>query len=142
VSDSDNPGDLFDGGLKTEHKRCNSCKRFLPSYEFSTGSGSKYLRHDCKTCEKIHNDTIKRLKKTAPAVPKNHCCPVCGRNEEALIRETSTKQGIWNFDHDHKTKTFRGWLCQKCNLGLGNMNDDIKILEAAIRYLTNNKESA
>jgi len=131
-----NPGDdLFDGGLKTEYKKCNTCEKFLPSYEFGTGSGGNYLRHDCKVCTKIHNDTADRLKKTSPGVPKDHRCPICGRNEEEVKRDSSSKTNVWNFDHDHKRKKFRGWLCRKCNLGLGNMNDDIKIFEAAIKYL-------
>ncbi len=39
------------------------------------------------------------------------------------------------FDHDHKTGEFRGWICQRCNLTLGNVKDSIDLLEALIEYL-------
>ena len=38
-------------------------------------------------------------------------------------------------DHDHETKEIRGLLCHKCNAGLGNLDDLVLLLEAAIRYL-------
>lgn len=38
-------------------------------------------------------------------------------------------------DHDHKTKKVRGILCNKCNLGIGHMDDSVDILEHAIDYL-------
>ncbi len=38
-------------------------------------------------------------------------------------------------DHDHKTGKVRGLLCNNCNLGIGYLKDDVKILESAIEYL-------
>ena len=38
-------------------------------------------------------------------------------------------------DHNHKTKNVRGILCRRCNLALGHYNDDINLLESAIKYL-------
>lgn len=38
-------------------------------------------------------------------------------------------------DHNHKTGKIRGLLCFECNTALGNMKDDIDILNKAITYL-------
>ena len=38
-------------------------------------------------------------------------------------------------DHDHKSGKARAFLCNNCNLGLGNLKDDITILRKAIAYL-------
>jgi hypothetical protein len=45
----------------------------------------------------------------------------------------------WQIDHDHKTGKIRGVLCLKCNVGLGNLRDDPRILRVAALYLENNK---
>ena len=38
-------------------------------------------------------------------------------------------------DHCHKTGAFRGWLCTRCNIGIGNLGDDLQGVQAAVRYL-------
>lgn len=39
------------------------------------------------------------------------------------------------YDHCHEKGNFRGWLCNKCNIGLGFMNDNPSTLRAAANYL-------
>ena len=43
-----------------------------------------------------------------------------------------------NVDHCHTSGKIRGLLCRKCNTGIGQLNDDVKILENAIKYLNKN----
>jgi hypothetical protein len=50
-------------------------------------------------------------------------CEVCGA------------AGRINFDHDHYTGDFRGWLCHGCNVALGYAKDDPLILRALADYL-------
>lgn len=44
-------------------------------------------------------------------------------------------------DHDHETGVFRGLLCNKCNLGIGLLGDNVESLRAALTYLINAKSS-
>lgn len=38
-------------------------------------------------------------------------------------------------DHCHSNNKVRGLLCMKCNTGLGQFRDDIKIMNSAIQYI-------
>jgi hypothetical protein len=55
-------------------------------------------------------------------------CPICLTDFEALGQEPA-------IDHDHSTGAVRGLLCRKCNLGIGNLQDNPEVLRAAIHYL-------
>lgn len=58
--------------------------------------------------------------------PKPDVCEMC--------QGPPTAQGIC-FDHDHTTGRFRGWLCGRCNSGLGMLGDHIHTAMARLaRY--------
>jgi hypothetical protein len=38
-------------------------------------------------------------------------------------------------DHNHTNNSFRGWLCDRCNTGLGKFDDNIDGIINALEYL-------
>jgi Recombination endonuclease VII len=67
----------------------------------------------------------------------NGLCDICGQppSDRYSTGKSQVRLGI---DHDHKTGKFRGLLCRKCNLAIGNMDDNPKWLMAAAFYLERN----
>ena len=58
-------------------------------------------------------------------------CAICGG---AMVRRARRTDAA-HFDHDHKTGKPRGWLCSRCNLGIGLFGDDDVLLQKAVNYL-------
>lgn len=61
---------------------------------------------------------------------QGYCCAICGKHQDKMKRKL-------HLDHNHTTGEIRAFLCDNCNRLLGNVNDDINILEKAINYLRN-----
>lgn len=56
--------------------------------------------------------------------PKPRGCEVCGSEDHRI-----------NWDHNHQTGAFRGWICHDCNLALGMVRDSVPHLKKLIVYL-------
>lgn len=99
-----------------------------------------------------NKDTVKQKQKQSNKAKKSRLKKVYGLTLEAweqlfdlqdrrcaICRTTSPSgKGSWHVDHCHDTDKVRGILCHNCNVGIGNLRDDILILEQAIRYLKEN----
>ena len=116
-------------------KVCGICKEDLPVSHFGKDGGANYLRYECKSCAKDMAKTLTAIKKTAPLVPVDYVCPICKLNAKDALGHNKTRKSPWCADHNHETGEFRGWLCHKCNLGLGNFGDIKQRLLNAVAYL-------
>ncbi len=65
---------------------------------------------------------------------QNGKCAICFQGVNLKGRGRA-KANIAHLDHDHKTGTARGLLCQNCNTGIGFLQDDTDVLRSAIEYL-------
>ena len=116
-------------------KFCIKCKNELPISEFNRASGGKYLRSECKECNnKLAKERLE-LRKIYGNPPANYTCPICNRTESECAGEGNKNNTSWVIDHCHQTKKFRGWLCHKCNRGLGAFEDSKNKIVNALNYL-------
>ena len=101
----------YKDGKATICKKCSAKGAYL----FRTNNYEKYMATKYKTTP----EEIVRLHSTYKV------CMICHKTDRR-------KLGI---DHCHETGKIRGLLCDNCNKGIGNLQDDIEILNNAIKYL-------
>ena len=113
-------------------KACIYCNVEKPLSAFYAHP-SRFDRLDgrCIQCHKDKHKFVAELKKNAPPAPDY--CECCGTPVVDL--HDSYKKIKLSCDHDHETGAFRGWICKKCNIGIGNLGDTIESLQKAIDYL-------
>jgi hypothetical protein len=75
----------------------------------------------CRKCVKKHSKVRVKLHKKAP--PKPEVCECCKKNPYK-----------WCLDHDHDDDSFRGWLCEPCNTGIGKLGDNFAGITNAMNY--------
>lgn len=128
---SDLPTLIQDGHSKT----CSKCSRELPLSSFSRASGGNYLRTECKRCSRELSSVRTKLNKSIPKPSADYQCPICNKKAEDVVGHGGKSGSAWVLDHNHETNSYRGWLCHKCNRGLGSFNDNTETLQRAIKYL-------
>jgi hypothetical protein len=55
-------------------------------------------------------------------------CAIC-------LSKSTGPWGVLVVDHNHDTNRVRGLLCHACNVGIGQMKDDPRIVRRALNYL-------
>lgn len=129
-------------------KTCTSCNTEQPLESYSKASNTKdKLSYWCKSCcaEKQRVDRSSRVAFYREMEYKRRygitiddynrmydqqssCCKICGQHFDRLC-----------VDHCHNTGDVRGLLCRKCNVALGQFDDDIKLVSKALEYLTDKR---
>ena len=110
---------------------CTGCKvekPFTPEF-FTYRPAMKWkLTYRCRACQNrdsLLHQTMSKYGMTIEEARKfrdAECC-ICGSRSRVHI------------DHCHSTGKLRGALCSKCNVGLGNFDDDVDRMKAAISYV-------
>jgi len=88
---------------------------------FQTGGG---LRNTCRSCRSEMSRLRNKLRKSNPPPPAS-ACPICNNHTK-----------VWILDHCHTTDSFRGYICDRCNRGLGCFGDNYETLKKAMLYLS------
>lgn len=57
------------------------------------------------------------------------------KNKCAICKRLQEPHKNFSVDHNHKTGLIRGLLCSQCNVGLGFLQENKRILKNAISYL-------
>lgn len=132
-------------------KKCSKCNIEKPFSDFHKRSNRPLgLKSSCKECVK------KAIKKNRKEYSRNYdlkrsynisleeyndmfnqqngCCAICKKHISDLDMKRKKNLCV---DHCHETKKIRGLLCDKCNRGIGLLEDSIENLESAISYLKN-----
>ena len=88
-----------------------------------------YTRNNrtCNDCITHNNYVINKIRKNHPRPALLTPCECCGK---CII-----KKNDFQLDHDHINNVFRGWICRKCNIGIGNLGDTEESLINALKYI-------
>lgn len=112
---------LLNQAIKFQVKSCE-CGRFYRR------NGKNY----CNACCLIQLESLKKIKikyeDEIQAKREIGNCEICGERKQLCV------------DHDHKTNTFRGLLCNSCNVGIGYFKDKPELLIKASLYIQSHRK--
>ena len=128
---------------------CSKCGQRKSNIEYTWYSNrftkdGKRLRVNtiCTTCSTRTAKELaaikRRIGKLNPRPAYGENCAIC--DKPVYKNKASVPDGVdgtwgWQCDHCHETGQFRGWLCKKCNTGLGALGDDLESILRAVQYL-------
>jgi hypothetical protein len=119
-------------------RTCLKCEEEKSEVRFYTAhvkgkNGNTWLRYRkwCKDCVVEDRKLINNVEYNKILQKQNGVCAICGN---------PPNKGKLNIDHLHsgvnkRSGHIRGLLCRGCNTGIGCLNDNIKNLLAAVKYI-------
>lgn len=115
-------------GLRRKYDHCYSCD-----------SAYTELRPtpSCRNCSAVAR--VRRAAYDELAEAQDHLCAICRSPESARGRGGNLRR--LSVDHCHRSGATRELLCLKCNILIGNADDNPEILEAAASYLRKHSDS-
>lgn len=106
-------------------------KKAEKKYKASSKGRETYLRNHLK---RKYNITLEYYKELLNI--QDNKCAICLSDGDYRSWKDGRQQRIpFCVDHDHYTGNVRGLLCNKCNIGIAMLKEDIAILTNAINYL-------
>jgi len=96
----------------------------------------------CTQCGLEKNQNSFRLYRRATG-DRNSSDSKCKKSQRYNIEVTDCCGDVFDklvLDHCHESEVFRGWLCDRCNRGIGVLGDTLESLEKALKYLRKHDE--
>lgn len=145
-------------------KLCPKCKEELPISAFNKSNRRDGYQTYCRAChnkmqrEKYGSDPMAKVKRQIRQNRRKNRDPEIDRRAElkrlygitleqyvemftiqgevcAICKEKCPTKKSLSVDHDHKTGTVRGLLCNRCNRALGMFKDNPVLLIRAAEYI-------
>ncbi len=120
--------------LKIYPRPCTVCGKDRERAEYRTPRSTTCLICKANQHRNSHNKCIYGLddrQYNLMLLSQNGVCAICGEPPVDGIRLC--------IDHCHNTNIVRGLLCSRCNVGIGQFDDDLDLLASAASYLINSR---
>jgi len=127
----------------TQRKCCSKCGQSKSLMVFKRndcgggniirGDGRRNRRPDCRVCYDKDMQGKNKAKACAKRqnilykAPEGTVCRLCGK--------TGTKSNPLVFDHHHDLDVFRGYCCNRCNIGMGALGDNVSSIARVLKYM-------
>lgn len=124
---------FYNGGKRGAAYQCIICQAKREARPENKESRSKYrgkTKDEKFTHYLKYKFNITLTEYNNMVVAQNNLCAICNSPPNP-----KRYKGRLCVDHDHQTNFVRGLLCDKCNFGLGQFDDDINLMHLAISYL-------
>ena len=127
----------------TETKCCSKCGQTKSLMVFKRndcgggniirGDGRRNRRPDCRVCYDRDMQGKNKAKACAKRLGIAYKAPEDARCR--LCDKAGAKSNPLVFDHHHDLDVFRGYCCNRCNIGMGALGDNVTSLARVLKYM-------